>query len=116
MVFNILVYNNDDHLRNFGFVYAGKDRWNLSKLYDVVPAAVNSQTYSLAMTVGLEGKKASLSNAFSQHERFRISSDTAKKIIKNMQKVVGTWHEHFKKCGVSESEISALENSFLLKP
>jgi serine/threonine-protein kinase HipA len=63
MVFNILVYNKDDHLRNFGFLHTGKDRWQLSPLYDVVPATVSSETYALAMTIGKEGKKASITNA-----------------------------------------------------
>ena len=39
MVFNILVTNNDDHLRNHAFLHdpAGRS-WRLSPLYDVVPS------------------------------------------------------------------------------
>lgn len=36
MVFNILVLNDDDHLRNHGFLHDGQG-WRLSPLYDVVP-------------------------------------------------------------------------------
>jgi hypothetical protein len=43
-------------------VLPGFDRWDLSSLYDGVPAHVDSQGFSLAMTVGGEGKKASLKN------------------------------------------------------
>lgn len=116
MIFNILVYNNDDHPRNFGFIGYKQDRWNLSPLYDVVPAAVSTQNYSLAMTVGLEGKKASIANALSQCERFRLVPDAAREIVKQMQTVVADWKSHFRECGVQDTEISALENSFLGKP
>jgi serine/threonine-protein kinase HipA len=38
MVFNILVMNDDDHLRNHAFVWDGANKgWRLRDLYDVVP-------------------------------------------------------------------------------
>ncbi len=116
MVFNILVYNNDDHLRNFGFLSLERDRWDLSPLYDVVPTTVRSQSYSMAMTVGLEGKKASVSNALSKCEGFRLSRDEASSLVAKMEEVVADWRDHFRKCGLSESDIQMLENSFSPKP
>ncbi|OFZ78258.1 MAG: hypothetical protein A2583_02215 [Bdellovibrionales bacterium RIFOXYD1_FULL_53_11] len=116
MVFNILVYNNDDHLRNFGFLCYEHDRWDLSPLYDVVPATVNSQSYLLAMTVGTEGKKASITNALSLCERFRLTAEDARAMASHMQKVVSSWRDHFKSEGIKESELKTLENSFIKKP
>lgn len=116
MVFNILVYNNDDHLRNFGFLSAGRNQWSLSPLYDVVPASVNSQNYALAMAVGTEGKKASQANALSQCERFRLTPEEAEGIIAQMIARVVGWRKHFKMAGIKESELNALENSFARKP
>jgi serine/threonine-protein kinase HipA len=116
MIFNILVYNNDDHLRNFGFLGTTRDRFNLSPLYDVVPATVSTQSYSLAMTIGIDGKQASIANALTQCERFRLNLITAKKIANEMQSVVDGWRDHFRECGVKDSEITALENSFIKKP
>ena len=116
MVFNILVYNNDDHPRNFGFLYANKNEWDLSPLYDVLPTTIHTQTYSQAMIVGLEGKKASITNALSQCERFRLSRAEARQIISRLETEVSEWRKHFKDCGVSDSNIKALENSFTAKP
>jgi serine/threonine-protein kinase HipA len=116
MVYNILVYNNDDHLRNFGFLRSGKNYWELSPLYDVVPATVTAETYSLAMTIGTEGKKASLTNALSQCERFRLSREEAEGIVSHMREKVSGWKDHFKKCGVSDADIRAVENGFSQKP
>ncbi len=116
MLYNILIYNNDDHPRNVGFLHAGGSHWDLSPLYDVVPRTIHTRTYSLAMIVGVDGKKASISNALSQSARFRLSEDEAKGIITQMEGKVAEWREHFKKCGVSEVNIAALENSFAGKP
>jgi serine/threonine-protein kinase HipA len=119
MVFNILVYNNDDHLRNFGFLAsgtgAGNTRWNLSPLYDVVPATVHSETRVLAMKVGEEGKKASIKNALSQCERYHLSHEESFRLVEEMKSIVSSWREHFKECGVTEKELRVLENSFVLK-
>lgn len=112
MVFNILVYNNDDHLRNFGFLYEGNQHWNLSPLYDVIPAIVSSQNFNLAMIVGMDGKKASVENALSLCERFRLSKQDAEGIILDMKQKMMGWREHYKKCGITDQQIAALENSF----
>ena len=37
LVFNILISNTDDHLRNHGFLYAGQEGWRLSPAYDLNP-------------------------------------------------------------------------------
>ena len=37
MVFNIMISNVDDHLRNHGFLYEGSAGWRLSPLYDLEP-------------------------------------------------------------------------------
>jgi serine/threonine-protein kinase HipA len=116
MVYNILVYNNDDHPRNVGFLHAGGDRWDLSPLYDVVPRTISTQTYSLAMIVGTEGKRASVANALSQCERFRLSQEGAREVIVGMEERISGWRDHFSKCGVTESTLKALENSFAVKP
>ena len=37
LTFAILVSNKDDHLKNHGFLYVGRDRWRLSPVFDVNP-------------------------------------------------------------------------------
>jgi len=82
----------------------------------VVPAATHSQTYALGMDVGLEGKKASLSNALSRSERFHLTHEQAKTEIEKLQDIVSKWKSHFQKCGLNKTEIQKLENSFAGKP
>ena len=42
ILFNILVSNNDDHLQNHGFLYAGNNRWRLSPAFDINPQPLAS--------------------------------------------------------------------------
>lgn len=114
LVFNIAVYNNDDHLRNFGFLGSNK-YWNLSPLYDVSPTVIATNTYRLAMTLGSEGRRASYKNALSLCERFRMSKTQARHIIHEVQETTSTWKNHFKNIGVSKIDIKMLENSFKAK-
>jgi serine/threonine-protein kinase HipA len=37
MAFNILISNVDDHLRNHGFLWLGRNGWSLSPVYDLNP-------------------------------------------------------------------------------
>ena len=46
MAFNVMVSNDDDHLRNHGFVRAPDGRWSLSPAFDVAPRPSRSSTPS----------------------------------------------------------------------
>lgn len=114
LVFNIAVYNNDDHPRNFGFLWSGRN-WNLSPLYDVSPAVIRTDTYALAMTLGVDGRRASYKNALSMCEKFRLSKTQALRIIQKTREATSSWKTHFKALGVSGAEVAMLENSFKTK-
>lgn len=111
MVFNILIFNNDDHMRNHGFLYAGNQQWLLSPLYDVVPGNSNSDLYTLAMNIGDKGKEASLENALSTARYFNLSEREAKHIWAELISIVKHWEQHYKDCGVSEQDIDKLRHS-----
>ena len=90
MVYNILVSNDDDHLRNHGFVWEPRlAGWRLSPLYDVLPRA------SLAT------------------ERFlHLSRATACEVIANIWRVVREWRVHFESFGVAAVDIEQIAPAF----
>ncbi len=112
MVFNILVFNNDDHMRNHGFIYAGNKQWELSPLYDVVPGIIHSDTYKLALNIGEYGKEASVANAQSIAKYFDIADETARQVIDALSEQVQDWETHYRDCGVSIEDINKLRHSF----
>lgn len=113
MVFNILINNNDDHLRNHGFLWdAALQGWRLSPLYDVVPMPSVSRERYLHLGVGREGRLATLTNAMSRHGVFGLSHQQATAIIERIAAVVREWKTHFEADGVVGLDIDRVATAF----
>lgn len=112
MVFNILVNNNDDHLRNHGFIWDAAARgWRLSPLYDVVPAPTHAHERHLHLGVGNEGRLATLTNAMSQHGVFGLTRPQAIAIIERIASVVREWKITFEAAGVPGVDIDRVSSA-----
>lgn len=112
MVFNILVSNNDDHLRNHGFLHdAERGGWRLSPLYDVLPAPSLATERHLHLGVGMEGRLATLANAMSSHRAFGLSREKAIAIIERIGSVVREWRVYFSEHGVSEEDMALIASA-----
>ncbi len=114
MIFNIFVRNTDDHPRNHGFL-ATENGLRLSPAYDIVPSLTQagvSTRFDLAMTVGKQGRNATVDNALSNCEQFGLSQKQAKKIIDEITGITRNWKKVFAECCVAEREIKLLEPSF----
>ena len=113
MVFNILVTNDDDHLRNHGFLWAQDGRgWVLSPLYDVLPRPTHASERFLHLGVGAQGRLATLTNALSGAARFGLSHDQALAIVDNVWRAVREWKARFEEFGVPGSEIDKVSAAF----
>ncbi len=113
LVFNILVTNDDDHLRNHGFVWDGRlPGWRLSPLYDVLPRATRATERFLHLGVGPQGRLATLDNALAAHERFTLSRAAAAAIIANVWQVVREWRVYFESYAVGAAEIEKVAPAF----
>ena len=113
MVFNILVTNDDDHLRNHAFLWDGGHRqWRLSPLYDVMPRPMVSSARQLHLGVGPHGRLATLDNALLGCARFGLTRRDADDIIERIWRVVGKWRDYFEGFGVPGAEIEAIAGAF----
>src|SRR5262249_45534760 len=114
MVFNILVTNDDDHLRNHAFVWDGAHRgWRLSDLYDVVPKPQVGTERFLVVGVGpASGRLATLDNALSAAGRFGLMKHVAAQIIKDLSAIVREWRMHFEAFGVAVAECERIASAF----
>ena len=114
MVFNILVRNTDDHPRNHGFLFDGHSM-NLSPAYDLVPSPAYPDVgidFHLAMSIGDQGRKATLKNAVSRSARFGLSEKNALDRIEQIRATVTRWREYFTEYGVATNEQDMLAPSF----
>ena len=113
MVFNILCNNNDDHLRNHGFLWDGKG-WRLSPGYDILPSPQVSLERDLAIGVGQNGRRATLRNALSDIASFGLSREEAMTIARAMQQTVKkSWEDLFRSNGFTPAEIERLRTCFI---
>jgi serine/threonine-protein kinase HipA len=113
MVFNILVTNNDDHLRNHAFLHDPAGRgWRLSPLYDVVPSPEVGQDRFLNLAAGPQGRAARLDNALAGAGAFGLRRREAARIIGELVAGTRSWRNTFDACGVSERDSDTLANAF----
>ncbi len=114
MLLNILVTNDDDHLRNHGFLFDGEG-WRLSPLYDVVPKPQLGLERRLVLGVGPEGRNATIENALAGAAVFDLGPDDAKAIAEDMSRIVATRWEHlFTEAGISAADRKRFATCFRL--
>ena len=114
MVFNILVTNGDDHLRNHGFLFDGTG-WRLSPLYDVVPKPQVGLDRRLVLGVGPQGRDATIPNALAGAAAFALSADEALAIVEDMRaRVAAGWERQFEDAMVSAADCGRFATCFRL--
>jgi serine/threonine-protein kinase HipA len=113
MAFNIFVSNDDDHLRNHGFVRDPRTQgWQLSPLYDVVPRPGVAFERLLHLGVGEQGKAATLDNAMTQHEAFALDRQQAIAVLAQVWGGARQWMTVFEACGAQGELIDKVQSAF----
>jgi len=113
MIFNIFVSNNDDHLRNFGFLWDAEVRsWRLSPVYDLSPQPTIASERYQHLIIGKDGRLATLDNALSEREQFEISRLFACELVADVWQVVSKWRKTFEDLGIAPQEIEKVASAF----
>jgi len=112
ILFTILVSNNDDHMKNHGFVYSGDNSWVLSPAFDVNPQPERHRGLETAIIDG-EPPEASIDLAIEAAPFFEISEDQARANAAAMAtKISDRWTYHARKAGMTTAEISSYAPAF----
>lgn len=112
IVFSILISNTDDHLRNHGFLYEKYKGWKLSPLYDINPIPLEVKPRVLSTAINLYEATASLDLALSVAKQFELTQEEAKKIAKELGRVVVNWKNEAKHFHISAQEINRMASAF----
>jgi len=114
MVFNVLISNTDDHLRNHGLLYAGSGGWCLSPAYDLnpVPADIRPPLLSTAMGVDPEDTTASIHLAFEVAAYFDMEEDEARTVAREVAEVTRHWADRAPAIPIHRSEIDLMVPAF----
>ena len=108
IVFNILVSNTDDHLRNHGFILTERG-WILSPAFDINP---NEDGSGLSLNVSLNDNSLDLDLTLEVADFFRLTREDALKIIENIKKAVTNWRRIASKYQLPKSEQELMAKVF----
>jgi serine/threonine-protein kinase HipA len=112
VVFNVLISNVDDHLRNHGFLWLGKNGWSLSPAYDLNPIPSDIKARVLTTNISLDEATCSLDLLESAAEYFSLSLAQARAIIKEVALVTSRWRNIAKEVGARSAEIQRMASAF----
>ena len=112
MVFNILISNTDDHLRNHGFLHVDSRGWRLAPAYDLNPVPVDMKPRVLSTEVDIGNATASLELALEVAEYFELEADRAHAIVHQVGSAVADWQAVAASAGIHSAEIRRMSSAF----
>jgi len=112
IVFNILISNTDDHLRNHGFLYDTPDGWRLAPAYDLNPVPVDIKPRVLATAIDLDNTTASLDLAMSVADYFELAGARPREIAREVAQSVSRWRERAARAGLTPAQIDRMASAF----
>jgi serine/threonine-protein kinase HipA len=112
VVFNVLISNVDDHLRNHGFLWLGRAGWSLSPAYDLNPVPADIKARVLTTNINLDEGTCSVDLLEEASGYFALRLIEARGIIKDVATVTKTWRETAKSVGARTAEINRMASAF----
>ncbi len=114
MLFNIVIGNTDDHLRNHAFMKrSSASDYSLSPAYDIVPQI--SLQGSHAIAIGPFGSTPSVDNIQAAARRMGVADELAHEIAGEVLKVAVIWRDYMTNAGVGESDLALLDRCFAMR-
>jgi serine/threonine-protein kinase HipA len=83
MIFNLIIDNTDDHMKNHGMLHVSDNRYRLAPAFDVVMQLTNTGYQELAVIPGNNSSRLSLAIQAAPH--FGINESDAKAIIEQIE-------------------------------
>lgn len=107
VVFNVLIGNLDDHLRNHGFLYDRDGRWRLSPAYDLNPVPLAEKARELTTWISEQGPEADLDLAREAAPFFALREKQAEEIIDEIRTALKNWRSTAHRLGMNSRDIAA---------
>jgi serine/threonine-protein kinase HipA len=112
MIFNVLISNVDDHLRNHGFLWMGRNGWTLSPAYDLNPTPTDVRKRILTTNINLDEGTCDLNLVISVAEYFGLADAAAKRIIKEVATATSSWREVAATFDAPSAEVRRMASAF----
>ena len=108
VVFNILIHNTDDHLRNHGF-FIGEQGLSLSPAYDINPT--NDRT-ELSLAINEVDTTCDVSIALEARGDYGLSKTEADAVLAQVTSAVASWKQEATQLRIPKTEQEAMANAF----
>ncbi len=112
VILNVMISNVDDHLRNHGFLWAGKAGWILSPAYDLNPVPTDLKPRILSPNIDLEEATCSLDLLEGACGYFGLGLKEARMIIREVAQVTKGWRGIAVEVGAKASEMNRMATAF----
>lgn len=110
VLFNVLVGNTDDHLRNHGFIRETTG-WRLAPAFDLNP---NPSKRQHALRFDEASDEPDIDAVLSTAELYRVHARTAQRILDELLAVTRSWRKRARAARLPANEIAKMEPAFTL--
>jgi serine/threonine-protein kinase HipA len=112
IIFNILVSNTDDHLRNHAFLRERRG-WRLAPAFDLNPTPVDVKPRVHALTIGESEGGSSFDEAIAVAPAFGIgTADAARGLAAEVARAVARWRNVATGLGIKPRELDRMASAF----
>lgn len=111
MVFNVLISNTDDHLRNHGYL-RDPGGWLLAPAYDLNPMPVDVKPRHHALTLDESDDASSIETALAVAGRFGLKPERARTIAAEVGAAVLGWRDVAADQGLTKSQVERMASAF----
>ena len=108
IIFNIMISNTDDHLRNHGFILTDEG-WRLSPAFDINPSIDKE---GLALNIDMDSNARNLELAKSVGPFFRLGKKAMDSILDEVRSSVSAWQKLATQIGIPRTEQSLMAAAF----
>lgn len=103
MVFNVLAFNRDDHVKNISFLMDRSGKWSLAPAYDVGFAYRPSGLWTGTHQMTVHGKRENLTagDLLACADAMGLKPREAEKAIREVEKAVAAWPQYAEAAGLN---------------
>jgi len=110
MVFNMIIDNSDDHVKNHGVLHSAKNKYVLSHAFDLVTQLTNLGYMGMAIVD--EQLNAHLDSVRKHSPNFGLNNVAADQIISEVVAGIGSWKSLFESMGADDVLIKRVDACF----
>lgn len=114
MVFNVIFFNSDDHLKNHSFIHdETSDKWSLAPAYDLTYSLnplINYLKTSRALSINVKRANILLADLLMLADRYTIKNPNG--VIEKIQNSIEFWEIKAQELSISEKIIKSIKKDF----